>query len=888
MLSGLSFGSPFLLWALLALPALWLILKLFPPAPKKVFLASFRLLKDLKDKSAQSSSIPLWLLILRLCFVAFLIIALSKPVLNKSSDANIPDNNTPLLLMIDNSWASAENWDQIQTQAMILIGQAERQAKPIHIITTTSNTPNGDARYQGPITATQAKSIIKGAQPHPWPLTNSSLEAFTKDQKKSFEIHFLSSGILSKEFIKAFNLLDKNGSIYLYKPRDKDLPVLLKLARFKQDQITVSIDTASVSSRSYTAQLRNSKQRVLDEVTIEKGDNTASFDLPANIIKQAQFVTIKGMQNAGSTLILNTNLKTSLFGVLTGGQESRKASLISPSFYIEKAIEPFATFLQGNLDALLDKNPNIIVLPDISGMTPYDLGKLERFAQNGGVILRFAGPNMLNVQTPLTPVPLRSGGRTLDSTLSWDSPLKLAAFPPNSPFAGLDIDEDIVVAQQILAQPSLNLDKHVWAKLEDDTPLITANTIGDGLLVMIHTTATPEWSNFVLSGLFPKIMQKISGMSSTNTQFDFSADESATLSPFEAKFTLNGFGKKSSPPSLMRPIPATDITNLQISSQAPPGLYSNQGESYALNISDTFETLSSSSGLDQNIIVRSYATFEERPLMPFFLYLAFILLLIDIAVMIGMRMSLSSMVKTGASLVFCAAILPNPVLASDNTNALKFANGLYLAFIKTGNASLDSTAQKGLSNLKSILTARTSIEPDGVHGITLSRDDISFFPLIYWPIKSQNTILSEVEYKKIQHYLDNGGTIFVDVLSSRSGDVSGMLKPLLSPLSIPALIPAPDEHVLRKSFYLLDTFSGLRDAPVWVEALSAKGRDGVSSIMIGSHDFISAWAGDSDSLYSNEQEMAYRFGVNLVMYALAGNYKADQVHIPFILKRIGE
>ena len=37
-----------------------------------------------------------------------------------------------------------------------------------------------------------------------------------------------------------------------------------------------------------------------------------------------------------------------------------------------------------------------------------------------------------------------------------------------------------------------------------------------------------------------------------------------------------------------------------------------------------------------------------------------------------------------------------------------------------------------------------------------------------------------------------------------------------------------------------------------------------------------------------QREMAYRFGVNVVMYALIGNYKSDQVHLRFILERLGQ
>ena len=58
----------------------------------------------------------------------------------------------------------------------------------------------------------------------------------------------------------------------------------------------------------------------------------------------------------------------------------------------------------------------------------------------------------------------------------------------------------------------------------------------------------------------------------------------------------------------------------------------------------------------------------------------------------------------------------------------------------------------------------------------------------------------------------------------------------------------------------------------------------------------SAWAVDADGRPlaavvpggARQREMAYRFGINLVMYAFTGNYKADQVHIPAILERLGQ
>ncbi|MDO9125619.1 MAG: DUF4159 domain-containing protein, partial [Parvibaculum sp.] len=87
---------------------------------------------------------------------------------------------------------------------------------------------------------------------------------------------------------------------------------------------------------------------------------------------------------------------------------------------------------------------------------------------------------------------------------------------------------------------------------------------------------------------------------------------------------------------------------------------------------------------------------------------------------------------------------------------------------------------------------------------------------------------------------------------------------------------------------------------LWVEASLADAgsltNDGVTTILVGSNDYAAAWARDARGrpLFpvspggERQREMADRFGVNLVMYALTGNYKADQVHVPALLERLGQ
>jgi len=133
-------------------------------------------------------------------------------------------------------------------------------------------------------------------------------------------------------------------------------------------------------------------------------------------------------------------------------------------------------------------------------------------------------------------------------------------------------------------------------------------------------------------------------------------------------------------------------------------------------------------------------------------------------------------------------------------------------------------------------------------------------------------------------------------------DGTRALRRLIADLDVPPLAPVPEGHVLTRAFYLISTFPGrFAGGELWVEApvgdgLGSMDRDGVSPIIIGSNDFAAAWATDEGGRPlatvtpggAEQRETANRFGVNLVMYTLTGNYKADQVHVPALLERLGQ
>jgi hypothetical protein len=216
-----------------------------------------------------------------------------------------------------------------------------------------------------------------------------------------------------------------------------------------------------------------------------------------------------------------------------------------------------------------------------------------------------------------------------------------------------------------------------------------------------------------------------------------------------------------------------------------------------------------------------------------------------------------------------------------------------------------------------VLLERTALEPAGPIGVDIDHDEIVFFPILYWPVLPDAEPLSQATASKLDAYLKNGGTIFFDTRDHQiavpnigADEVSptqAALRRIVDGLDIPPLEVVPADHVLTKAFYLLQSFPGRWEGGgLWVEATivdpeSAERRgssnfDGVSSIIIGSNDYAGAWASDLQGkpLYpvvpggNRQREMAYRTGVNIVMYALTGNYKADQVHVPALLERLGQ
>jgi hypothetical protein len=538
----------------------------------------------------------------------------------------------------------------------------------------------------------------------------------------------------------------------------------------------------------------------------------------------------------------------------------------------------------------------------------------------------------------LLPVALRRGGRSLGGSLSWSKPQPLAPFEESSPFRGLAIPDEVKVNRQVLADPTVATDSQVWARLADGTPLVTASRQGEGWIALFHVTANSDWSNLPLSGLFVEMLRRAVNMGPSKVDAGSGDQAQGAAEPAKASTstnvaqasalppiqTLDGYGQLASPPARAAPISPDQIDTTQPSPEHPPGYYGSSSATRAFNVMTAKTVLKplkpiQGAGQVSGYVMRKPVALES------WLYLAVLaLFVVDVlaVLMMSAGMSLRRRGATTAAVLLALAltplVLPAQVKAESQQGAtsaddfaLKASLKTHLAYVMTGDAQIDEVSRQGLAGLSKVLTARTALEPAEPMGLDIDKDELTFFAVLYWPVRDDAQPLSDATLAKVDAFMKQGGFIIFDTRDQEtdlpgSATQSKALTRLIGQLDVPPLEPVPEDHVLTKSFYLMRDFPGRWDGgTLWVEAepeseadRSERSRrtDGVSSIVVTSNDLASAWALDEHNrpLYATvpggevQREMAFRAGVNLVMYALTGNYKADQVHLPALLERLGQ
>jgi hypothetical protein len=927
-LGPLAFTAPWMLAGLAALPAIWWLLRISPPLPKRVRFPAIRLLVGLVREEETPAHTPLWLLLLRMAIAALIVLALAGPVWNPAARVA---GAGPLLIVADNGWSSAARWSERRATMDALVADAGRGNRAVLVTGTAPEVNPSPLVFE---TADEAQARARAMEPQPIEPDPVSLMERLEGANLPANVQavWISDGLdhgAAAQFAERLGALAGGGVTLIEPAAENRALALLPPEREAGGIVPRVIRADGTGIREGSVRAVDAEGTTIGDKRFRLGEGEAyadvAFDLPLELRNRIARLEITGEASAGAVILADDRWRRRNAGIVSGARIEEAQPLLSDVYYLRRALAPYVELREagqerdadGAIEALLSSPLSVLILADIGNLTSVSRERVESFVEGGGMLIRFAGPRLAEHGDDLVPVPLRSGGRALGGALSWSTPQSLAPFEEDSPFFGIDVPDDVSVSRQVLAEPSPELARHTWARLSDGTPLVTAARRGQGTVVLFHVTANRDWSTLPISGLFVEMLRRSielsQGVAAGETQAG--GRERVLLSPLA---TLNGYGRLGTPPATATPIAAERLYSAERSPRHPPGLYGPATSPRALNLATTafeLQPLGALPGLSER---RLFEGAPELRLAALFLLAALLLIVLD---------TLAALWVTGlfetekirrvrfamrAAPVLLAAALIVPLAdaraqAGPEEFALMATTETRLAYVITGDREIDATSEAGLAGLSMALRARTAFEPAEPMGVNVERDELAFFPLLYWPMSEGQDNLTPQALARINAYMKNGGTILFDTRDqdrAAGGAVppgTATLRRLIGQLDLPPLEPVPADHVLTKSYYLMQQFPGRFDGgQVWVEAVTAEtdllANDGVTTIVVGSNDYAAAWARDRSgrALYATtpggerQREMAYRFGINLVIYALTGNYKADQVHVPALLERLGQ
>ena len=919
-LGPLGFTAPFLLLGLIILPVLWLMLRAVPPAPITQRFPGVALLLGLTDDESQTDRTPWWLLLLRLVAVAALIVGFAGPILNpKTSQSGTGD----LVILLDGSWAGASGWSGQSDRITTLLNDASRAERRAALISLTDLSVDGALPFAS---GTEWQNRLANFQPRPWQ-PDATAQDWLSQTTGRFETIWMSDGIDWEGRTDLLAALEERGPVRVIQTPKQVFA--LRPARFEDGDIILTVNRTPVGqARDLTISAigrdPSGVERQLQTVpmTFAAGEAIAEavLTLPPELRNRITRFEISGHRSAAGVTLADDALRRREVALIAGRDDREGLELLSPLHYLREALDPTADLIEGAaMSDILLANPDVIVLADVATLTETQSQAVEDWVRDGGLLLRFAGPLLAAAdigrtsEDPLLPVRLRSGGRSVGGAMSWGEPKSLAPFTETSPFFGLIVPPDVTVTSQVMAQPDPTLAARVIAQLADGTPLVTRKTLGQGQVVLVHVTANAEWSTLPLSGLFVQMLERLA-VSTRPATHDAEALAGTTWLPQQV---LDGFGRLQDGTSLSG-VDGAAIAINPIGPDLRPGLYTNDAQQIAVNVADEATTLAPAAW-PSRIPVEGLATTQEVLLKGWLLAAAMALLVVDCLASLAIGGRLRGPRADVAALLAAFVLLGLPGDAQAQAQddfALRATSQVVLGHVITGDDTLDDIARAGLHGLSRTLFRRTSIEPADPVGVNLETDELAFFPFLYWPVNADQPLPSRAAYAKLNRYLRTGGLILFDTRDADtarfgSGSPEGRkLQAIARGLDIPAIEPIPDDHVLTRTFYLLQVFPGrYASRDIWVEAAAANVEqvegmpfrnlnDGVTPVVIGGNDWARAWAVDQ---YGNkmfpvgrgqagerQREYALRFGVNLIMHVLTGNYKSDQVHVPALLDRLGQ
>jgi hypothetical protein len=869
------FLAPAVLLGFLALPALYFLLRLTPPAARRQAFPPLALLRDLPVEERTPRRMPLWLLLLRLLAAGLVILGLAGPSLHP---APLLSGGGPVLLVIDNGWAAAADWAARRDAALRLADGAGRAGRGVAILATARAPSNAAPAILGVMDAAAARQVIAALQPVPWPVDRAGATAALLQAPAGAKRIYLADGITDGAGFDGFMRALKPARIL----SDGVAAPLLAVGGLTPDGKMVAHRLAGPRSADVLAE--TAAGAVLARAKFNT-DGDAAVDLPLALAGKVSKLVLAGAPSAGGVLLLDGSSHGALVGLLAGGANA-DAAYVGALYFVRRALPAGSQVLTGTFADLVRDRVNVIVLAD-APLDEAGLNAAQDFLADGGEIIRFAGPLTAGAPDALTPDALLAGDRRLGGALTWTAPQALAAFPADSPFAGLAADPKAKTSRQVLADPTRLDPATVWARLGDGTPLVLGAVVGRGTLVSVLTTANADWSGLALSGLFPQMLGRLVGLA-----------HGAPVRPGAALTLVSALGAFGdvAPAAVPARLTASALPDITVSPAHPPGFYGAGGAAVALNLGGHVPPLVAADLPGATPLAGGP---PARNFGPALIAAALALLALDLMVSLWLRGALRRPALVTA--ILAAAMAPPAARAQDAALATT------LAYVVTGDAATDQISADGLGYLSAIVSGHSSARLGAPAGVTPGIDALNLYPMLYWPVLANAPAPSPAACAALVSYMQHGGLLVADTQGgdaeapgSGAGFAPGAgaaLARATSCLDLPPLETLTATNVLAHCFYIVQDFPGrFEGAPVYLATAAARDADGVTPVLIGQNDWAGAWAHDANGNAEqtpipggeDQRTTAARFGTNLVIYALTGSYKADQANLPALLDKIGQ
>ena len=933
MIGPVAFLAPWLLLGLAALPVLWWLLRAVPPAPGRKAFPGVRLLLGLKDPEKMPERTPWWLLLLRMTALAAAILAFAGPVLNPRPESS----GAPLLVLVDGGWGDAPDWAGRMDRAAGALAEAARDGRPRRggddddAAACPARRCRGGRRRSGP-------NGSPASSPRPWAPDRAAWAALARRPRRALRDAVASDGIGHGGEEALARALLAHGPVTLAGPPATALA--LTPPTLRDGALTVEALRADAGAERPVGVVAlgpdpNGIERVLgagdrDLRGRARRASTLALDMPMELRNRVARIQLADGQVGRERRARRRHRAAPQGRADVRAARGRGPGPRRPAPLPAERPPALRRGDRGAAPEMLNAAPDVLVLADVGTLGDAERAVLVPWVEKGGLLVRFAGPRLAQSgagqleDDPLLPVRLRAGGRSIGGAMSWGAPRRLKPFPENGPFAGLPVPDDVDISCQVMAQPDPDLPDRVMATLEDGTPLVTGRPLGDGRVVLFHVTASADWSSLPLSGLFvrdarapdperrrprrppPRRWPARCGRRSRCSPASASSSRRAS-SPASPASGSPRRGPRPRP----RPASTPAASAASRSTSCAPATASRRCRRCPTASSSRPSTgprrCGSGRGSSRSPSSSSRSTSSRRSSSP---------AASAAASARGHGRRGGGAPRRGAGAVPARPRAQERAGAGPDAESIYAANETVLAYVETGNARVDAVSAAGLAGLSRALFDRTAIEPADPVAVDIETHDLSLYPFLYWPVTESQQPPSDAAVARLNDFLRFGGMILFDTQDADLGGSMGGDDPERPrapahrraarraaaradperPRADPHLLPAPGlPRAVDRRAAVGRGLAGGRDRRG--HALPQPQRRG-DAVVIGSNDWAAAWATQENGqpmfpvgrgiAGERQREMALRFGINLIMYVMTGNYKSDQVHVPALLDRLGQ